>query len=867
MNSLNSDLKCIQINLCRSKYATTHLINFMDKLNITIAFIQEPYVLKGRVCTLSSNYESFFTNSASEIPKSAILLRKSSFIALNINSYSNECLTFVSISFKNKKILLISAYMPPTIDISVQLNHIKRAVDKLKPKYFIISTDSNARSQHWFDHKNNSRGQQMSEFIIHNKLIVLNNNRNSPTFDSHQGKSSIDLTLINENMINFIKDWNLLEINSMSDHKYITFRINDCMPDIAYKTTLKYNTKAGDWSSFLDAIRLLINELKSRIENITNTADLEDIVICFTNKLNQFCEQHFPEIKSNANKKSNKWWTRELTIKRRSLCRARRRYQRCQTNDRNSLKLMYKTLETEYKDLIDKTRHKSWNTFLEQSSTENPWGLAFKISKDKIFQPKLSEIVDSVGNPIIDEKSIANKLFDALFPTDDHNSDNEVHKQLRNQSLVQSLGSNDKPFTIPEITDIVNKQNPRKAPGFDGITADIIQKVHEMDETFLHLIYKTRLEYQYFPKLWKQSIVKIIPKPNKSDYRNPNAYRPISLISVYGKILEKLLINRINDYLHKNSLLNRRQYGFTSQTSTVDALRSLTDFIQKCFDQKGFAIVLSLDINGAFNSCFWPKIINQLRIKECPNNLLSLVKSYFSDRESKLWFMNIETTRQMSVGCPQGSASGPGFWNVSIDDIFDLSDAQDIEIECFADDTIVKIFDKNIDNLELKTNDVLNKLKQWADNNKLSFNVSKTNCALFTRKLKYRKPEIYFNGEKLQFVTAFKHLGVMIDTKLSWRSHANYIKAKVAQFVNNLLRFAKINFGIDSKALEMIYKGAVLPAIGYGIPVWVNAINKKFVIKPLEQLQRQIAIRYTKSYKTVSYNAVNIIANFTPIDI
>jgi hypothetical protein len=65
----------------------------------------------------------------------------------------------------------------------------------------------------------------------------------------------------------------------------------------------------------------------------------------------------------------------------------------------------------------------------------------------------------------------------------------------------------------------------------------------------------------------------------------------------------------------------------------------------------------------------------------------------------------------------------------------------------------------------------------------------------------------------------------------------------------------------------MIYKGAVLPAIGYGIPVWVNAINKKFVIKPLEQLQRQIAIRYTKSYKTVSYNAVNIIANFTPIDI
>ena len=566
--------------------------------------------------------------------------------------------------------------------------------------------------------------------------------------------------------------------------------------------------------------------------------------------------------------KSNKWWTTELTQMRQLVCTARRKFQRNQTSIRQQLYKQYQNLNKSYKTLIEKTKNQSWNEFLQTSSSQNPWSLAYKIAKDKIFSPKLSELIDNNGDLITDEKDISDKLFTKLFPLDDTNTDSDKHKQIRAQSQLHSTVANDKCFTLNEVNIIVNQQNSKKSPGADGFTADIIQIVHNERPNFLLDIYNRCLELNYFPRIWKNSVIKIIPKPNKSDYRDANSYRPISLLSVYAKIFEKLLINRILDNLYKNNNLNRNQRGFTQQTGTEDALISLTKFIEETFQEKGFAIVLSLDIDGAFNGCWWPKIINQLRIKGCPNNLLEVVKSYFKDRESSLWFLNTQTSRSMNMGCPQGSASGPGFWNISIDDIFELTaDMEDCHIECFADDIVVKIFAKTAEEVEFKANTLLIKLQNWALDSKISFSVSKTNCILFTRNLKYKKPEIKFDGKDVKLSTHFKHLGVIIDNKLCWRQHTQYVMEKVSKFTNRLLRFAKIKYGLDSRALEVIFKGAILPMTGYAIPVWYKALDKRYLLNPLENLQRLIAIRFIKGYKTVSYDAANVLANFTPIDI
>ncbi len=177
-------------------------------------------------------------------PKSAIVFRKPAETTLKINTFSTNNIIFSFIKFNNERVLTISAYFSPFSDIESDLRLIQTAIDSLKPNYYIIGVDSNSHSRVWFDRRDDKRGQQILNFISENNLIILNTNENSPTFDSHQGNSSIDLTIINNNFANFVHNWTLLEVDSQSDHKYIYFEIADQLPNIEFKTTYKYNTKS-----------------------------------------------------------------------------------------------------------------------------------------------------------------------------------------------------------------------------------------------------------------------------------------------------------------------------------------------------------------------------------------------------------------------------------------------------------------------------------------------------------------------------------------------------------------------------------------------------------------------------------------------
>ncbi len=92
---------------------------------------------------------------------------------------------------------------------------------------------------------------------------------------------------------------------------------------------------------------------------------------------------------------------------------------------------------------------------------------------------------------------------------------------------------------------------------------------------------------------------------------------------------------------------------------------------------------------------------------------------------------------------------GSGYWNIGYDDIFDLDNSQDIQVIGFADDTNLMITSNNIETLETKVNNTLILINEWAVKSKLSFNVNKTQCVLFTKNQKFNKPNIIFNGQTL----------------------------------------------------------------------------------------------------------------------
>jgi hypothetical protein len=725
-NNSDNNIKCIQINLQKSKTSTANLCKTIDDNNIDICVVQEPYVIRGKVVGFPLNYKILYCQNSDQ-PKSAIIIVNKSIQTVFIQSLSVKNITVINCEFNQKTITLFCAYFSPFDDMSRDLHNIQNAINVLKPNYYIICCDFNAHSRVWFNNRDDQRGEQINDFIAENNLILLNEESYGPTYECTTGSSTIYLTFININCSNIVNDWQILDIDSHSDHKYINFEMSVKREKLLFQSTFKYKTKSSDWKVFANCLSSEFSQWKSHIKYVNSCQKLNEYINDFSNKITQICEKSFKMINKNVlNKNSNKWWTEELSVLRHQVKNSRRRYQRCQTYRRQELINCYKLLKIQYKKLIIKTKIDKWESFVNDSTRDNPWGLVYSISRDKIYQQKVCEIITKNNTLVTDSTGIASTLLNELFPNDKPEEDNDYHKQLRQFCKQTDCNECDLPFTEQEVTDIILAQNPSKAPGVDGITADIIKKLHQMDSSLLTEVYNKCLSVESFPDFWKKSIVKVIPKSGKTDYTRSDSYRPINLLPVLGKIYEKLLINRVMDFLRKKNKLNEKQFGFSPQKSTEDALHSVISFVKNSFQKKGFSLIISLDISGAFNYCWFPKILSQLKVKECPKNLFYSFKSYFERREAEIWYLNKTFKRKITVGCPQGSSCGPFLWNISFDDIFDLTSDKDVVIECFADDTVIKTFADNISELEVKANEILEKVSKFAINNKLIFNVLKT---------------------------------------------------------------------------------------------------------------------------------------------
>jgi len=134
-----------------------------------------------------------------------------------------------------------------------------------------------------------------------------------------------------------------------------------------------------------------------------------------------------------------------------------------------------------------------------------------------------------------------------------------------------------------------------------------------------------------FPKVWKNARVIAIPKADKTKLRSVEGYRGISLLSVPGKCLEKLVIERLNYFLETTGQISPLQFRFTAGSSTADAIKSVSDFVGRSRKRGLKCCLLALDIAGAFDNAWHPGILARLRKLKCPPNTYNMVKDFLSD--------------------------------------------------------------------------------------------------------------------------------------------------------------------------------------------------------------------------------------------
>ena len=266
-----------------------------------------------------------------------------------------------------------------------------------------------------------------------------------------------------------------------------------------------------------------------------------------------------------------------------------------------------------YEANLRNAKIQSWKKYCNATTSANPWNMVYKLATGKMRSCRtLSTIRRSDGTVTTGLAETLNVMMEHFTPEDEETND-DYHKLIRAQNKTPVTTEDDKPFTTVEIRDAIYTMNRNKAPGEDGITSDILERAYDLLPKSTTAMYNGCLRTACFHKIWKRAKLVPIVKPGKETCEDMTKYRPISLLNTAPKVLEKVLISRIMHHVYTNNSLNKNQYGFTPQTSTVDVVMALKDYVQSSIDDGQYVAVISLDVRGAFDAAWWPGIWASLR--------------------------------------------------------------------------------------------------------------------------------------------------------------------------------------------------------------------------------------------------------------
>src|SRR5216117_3306935 len=523
---------------------------------------------------------------------------------------------------------------------------------------------------------------------------------------------------------------------------------------------------------------------------------------------------------------AKRWWTADLTQLRRiyTYWRKRARSARRAGWHQPELERHAKAASKQYHDEVRRQKKAHWDDFV--ADITNIWKAAkYLDTEGKASFDKVPQLTRTDSTRTTDGAEQAEELLGTFFPP---LPDNVAEEGVRPQRAPIDMPE----ITLGEIERQLFKMKPWKAPGDDGLPVMVWRQVWPVVKYRVLQLFRASMEEGSLPTQWRHAKIVPLKKPGKADYTIAKAWRPISLLSTLGKVLEAVVAERMSYAVEEFGLLPTNHFGGRKCRSTEQALTLLQESIFKAWRSRRVVSLISFDVKGAYNGVCKERLLQRLAARGIPQQLVRWVDAFCSGRTASIE-VNGHTSEKRSLpqaGLPQGSPLSPVLFLFFNADLVQQRIGTNGGSVAFIDDYTAWVVGPSAQANREAIQDIIDRALDWESRSGATFEAEKTAIIHFSRnKERLDITPFIIKGQAVEPQEQVKILGVIMDQQLRYKQHIARAATRGLKVAMALKRLK----GLAPSAARQLFTSVVAPVVDYASNVWLHSCSTT-LIRPQE---------------------------------